>query len=208
MGYLNALIEYLIIKKEIVGVVVSVLTLIVATWALFYTAIQVSSQRKYNRLMVHPHLDDMSIVDDEGYKFYLEITNNGVGPAVFYHMELYYKDELVTADDPIEEVMNRIVLDRPGTINEWGHESSGLGSYLKDSATTEIIRVGFKQSEDRDTATNFKKYLQENTRLKIWYRSIYGDEYLYDSRGEPLPDLKPLRKWSWLRSKEAKRRGR
>ncbi|MDU9395403.1 hypothetical protein [Pseudomonas sp. zfem003] len=181
--------EAIIINKEIITILIAYLSFLVAAQVLSLTSMQVSSQRKYNRLMVRPHLDGTSCIDDENKKFSYEIANNGIGPAIIMHAEIYYKGELVTSEDPVESAMQLIEVEHNEYIEGWGHHKVALGTHLKPGDTISLIEVDFKEI---NLSTPFNEFLTENVILKIWFKSIYDEYFFYSSDEEPIKNLEPL----------------
>lgn len=171
----------------------------IASIALLYTAYQVALQRSHNRLTVRPHLDSTYHNNDYDRIYAFEITNNGIGPAVLTHAELYYKGELISDDDPVNEAMTRIQNDiKWFGKDSWGHHRLAMGSYISPGEAIKIIEVSFYVEASARPATDFNEYLGENVLLKIWYSSIYGDEYVFISN-DPKSAMEPLSKFKCLR---------
>ncbi|PZE09702.1 hypothetical protein DMX10_29805 [Pseudomonas sp. 57B-090624] len=189
---MNELLELFNKYKDLVSISI-------ASIALIYTAYQVALQRSHNRLTVRPHLDSTSHTDDYERAYSIEITNNGIGPAVLVCAELYYKGELMSNIDPVNEAMTRIQEELKWFGKDsWGHHRLSMGSYISPGEATHLIEVSFYVEASTKPATDFDSYLRENVLLKVWYNSIYGDEYIFISN-DPQSGLKPLPKIKALR---------
>ena len=152
-------------------------SVVIAITAVFFTRKQVRMHEQHNRLMVQPHLDGMTIINTPECIYKYEITNNGIGPAILTHAEVFVDDKRVVADDEIEAAMNILTTSVPH--HRWGHESPAVGAYITPGQCVELITI---QSKDGFTANNFRDLVRKRSYLIVHYKSIYGQQFVFDSR--------------------------
>lgn len=167
-------------------------SIFVAFLAVAISGLQLHGDTKNNKLMTCPHLDGTSHRDDDGRKFFYHLENNGIGPAIIFHAEITYQNQTIQANDIVESLMEEVEILKRDIIFAWGHNKIAPGSYIKPGEITDLISVIFVTDHRKHLSTEFLNFLEANVRLQVWYKSIYGQFFAFDSHGEPLSGLKPL----------------
>ncbi len=154
-------------------------SVVIAVIALCHTRSQAAATQKHNRLMVRPHLDDMTYTDEASGQLRYEITNNGIGPAIVTAAAIYMDGEQVSAEDPVEMAGQLFLTGMPHL--GWGHETVAIGAYISPGQRIELLTIN---TEPRFPPTEMRKALRARARLTLEYESIYGELFTFDSHRE------------------------
>lgn len=168
----------------------SVAAVVTSLCALTITIYQAYLQRKQQYASVMPVLDSYlsnGSQEDGTYLFEFKIANYGVGPAFIQ------KAEIVFDGHPVAEMRGIIeqVAREPGVIDTLSTKlQSGLwrGRVLPQGQEITLLSVRDVPSPQQraSLAERLLAYRidQKNhqIRLKIWYQSIYGETWLFDTK--------------------------
>ncbi len=152
---------------------------IIAICALIFTAYQAYLLRKHNRLSVTPKLAVFTARNSENKigTINIELSNNGLGPAIIKKYEFEVDDKVKTFKDSDEAlkfieklvgvigVENKITLILPGHIIAAGESSTML--HLKFSEESN----GWEHIEG----------IIDRLSLRVKYTSMYGEQFEYHS---------------------------
>lgn len=163
----------------------SILAVISSFCAIGITFYQAYLQRTQQYASVMPVLDNYKNDGGDDQRWHLEFifVNNGVGPAFIQKSEITYKGRLypdmrrtikaIVADESVKRKI------KPADVA--GYDVSQSGLY-----PTRILPVGQEirlcELEHKYVARWVDETIdQGDLRVKIWYKSIYGEQWLFDS---------------------------
>lgn len=158
----------------------SVAAVITSVCALTITIYQAYLQRKQQYASVMPVLDvylnNGDMTNDRRYTFDFVLVNNGIGPAFIRKFEYWYEGK---KRESFRDIINEeaAVSGASETVNI---AYSGLweGRIIPQNQEIKLVSmVG-------DTLARRVYEKNGSIRLKVWYESIYGQKWLFDTRSE------------------------
>ncbi len=155
--------------------------IVIATCALVLTAYQVSAIRRHNRLSVKPHLAFVRRrrVDSHEGALSLEVTNNGLGPAIIESLEVSFDARKLLfscsaeLQEKIFELLQRKI--KKSSVFTFGRDDS-----IRKDQTVEILRLEFSVNSQGDVKEIESRF--QRLAIVIHYRSIYGEPFSCDVR--------------------------
>jgi hypothetical protein len=154
--------------------------LVVAVCALAVTTSQLRAARRHNQLSVQPHLVVTAERFFEGPKarFVVKMRNNGLGPAVVVNYEALHNGKPVNTRE-FEEVMETVkaLVGRHPMNCNYHHLAKG-DAYAKDQEVT-LLSVELPMFLG-DVGSKLLEPLEQLS-TRITYRSMYGEQFVYDS---------------------------
>lgn len=154
---------------------------VVALCALFFTAFQLHATRKHNKLSVKPHLVTFVNRNREPGKGSLsaKLMNNGLGPAIIKNYQIYLDGKMleIKSSKEAEETLKKILHDKK--LITTSATLLGKRYAMPSKESKDIMIVNFVLERDNE-------FEEIESRLKfdlvVEYESIYGEEYIFDSR--------------------------
>ncbi len=162
----------------------SIAAVITSVCALTITIYQAYLQRKQQYASVMPVLDvygNNGYLDiDKTYRLEFVLTNSGIGPAFVRRFEYWYKGK---KQGSFNEIVGKIAAEA-GIKNVNNVVYSGLweGRIIPQGQEVKLLRV----TDDTLGSRLYERGI--NIRLKIWYESIYGETWLFDTQPERPED--------------------
>lgn len=144
---------------------------LIALAALFVAVWQGYLSRQHNRLSLRPHLTFLHKLSDDNPRFFLELQNNGVGPAEIKDFRIYLDNK---HDDHFEAPSWLTHLDSIGLKGKACGASYDPGEFLAAGKSLQILR--YESRDDSTSTIQIRKALQR-LRIEVTYRSVYGDEH-------------------------------
>lgn len=169
-----------------IAAVMSAIAAVVSVWlarrAINFSSKQTELLETHNKLSVRPHLDGHTFFDTEKKVYKFIMTNNGAGPAILKGSEIYFKDELVNAPDPlvytIEMIFDHGPNPGPGK-HHYGHESVGIDQYIIAGKSVDVFTA---YDINGETCEELGLRVEKDVRMVLTYESIYGESFTFDSR--------------------------
>lgn len=143
----------------------------IALLALITTLYQSHLSRAHNRLSVMPHLAIHTEEDEDIYK--ISIRNDGLGPATIEAFEIYKNSVLVEGSGEKLIMSAFSALDKCHVIS---FEAINTPFVLPSNQEIELVKLRFNIELE-----SIDNYLEDNLRLKIIYKSFYGESFLLSS---------------------------
>jgi hypothetical protein len=173
-GYagLNFALEIFKVPLTIFAIIFPSVALVTANHRSIQSKKQIEITLNQNRLSVRPHLSDLTEII-EGMFLY-RITNDGLGTALYEYFHIYWNNVLVNSrefEHEINTIKGKAKVARIGTSNN-------AGALAKDK-NIPVIEFTFDTSEE---AHEFSLSLNEYVRFEISYKSMYGDDYLFNGK--------------------------
>lgn len=137
-----------------------------------------------NQLMSKPFLDYFRQLSLNEGQPAIELWNEGLGPAIIKKIECKVVDQVIDCSET--GYMNRVVDALPNVygINFQFHEFD-YGTYIPTGKKKKLISL----KEKDITKEQFNKFLSaiENIDFKIYYESVYGEEFVAKLPNKNLP---------------------
>jgi hypothetical protein len=168
--------KFLEAYTDILTLITASMSVLIACIALIVAHRQNKKNDLHNRLMVTPSLSDDTHVDIEGCTYEYKIHNKGIGPAIIIDAAIYVDGEAIETKDPLVDAIEMIL---KGTNLRYGHQSIALGTYILPNEVIDVLSVA---TDEANTPMVIHAEVQRRAKLKIKYKSIYGDTYAFDSK--------------------------
>lgn len=154
---------------------------ILALCALAFTAYQVLSTRKHNRLSVRPHITYFTYrnLNPGQGSLKIEIMNNGLGPAVIDAFEVSLDNKRLPSQNS-SDIEAKISAILNGQATRTSVTTLGSGYCMPKDQTRALLELHFPATSHGDIQ-NIEKLLTRFS-LVIHYSSMYGDRYTFDSQ--------------------------
>ncbi len=160
--------------------------LVVSICALVLTISQANATRRHNKLMIRPHLtsftDQSPAPGMAGVTLIkMALSNNGIGPAVIKSYEPLLDGQPLdpTKGDELLAVAKQVlpapVLDHPCEFAFFRKGYVMAKDEEKNVATVAVVIT-------LDTDLMALRKAQERFHLRVQYESLYGEQFVYDSR--------------------------
>ncbi len=163
----------------------SITAVVTSFCALTITIYQAYLQRKQQYASVMPVLDvylnNGDIDSDARYDFDYVLVNNGIGPAFIRKFEYWYKGK---KRESFRDIVNEEIK-IGGPSEAVSIEYSGLweGRIIPQNQEIKLVSID-------GNALPQRLYERSGTiRLKVWYESIYGERWLFDT-GSDRPETR------------------
>lgn len=158
----------------------TVCSIVVAAWVGWSVVQNHQDQRRHNELSVQPFIDVFISFIPTDFSVQVEITNNGIGPAILESVELMSREAVLVERDPIVAAANSI----SGRLKcLYRHQGTTFqGNYaVRPGERFLVSRINFIEGESLERAYNLlRSFVLENITCKVTYRTIY------DVRGEHI----------------------
>jgi hypothetical protein len=158
--------------------VAALASVVIAFCAFVLTVWQVVTTRRHNRLSVKPFLTTWTDSDYDENRYGIELTNNGVGPALIKSFTIEVDGKKVSGEvsDQVKNALKILFPQREYTSSQ---SYVGLGYMMSAKEKRHLVDVQF-------TGNNLPKpdeVLQKlkRARLVIDYESIYREKYCLDT---------------------------
>lgn len=163
------------IMPSLLSAVAATISALIALWALRFSAKQLTILETHNRLMVKPVLDIKNHVNETKGIYSLIIYNKGTGPAFIESVTLSIDNKEVTATSPLETLLKEFI---PNISSfDYGHETI-TDSTLLPGEKIKPLTINYGEY---GSPTELYKAFQERTKLSIKYKSIYGEDFIYET---------------------------
>jgi hypothetical protein len=155
---------------------VPILSAVPAFIALWFTFRQNSLSKKHNKLMVKPHLDDLTHEDIHSFQYKYSIVNNGIGPAIIVDIKVTVDGALIDSKKDLPDIVK--ILFPNMTDEQFGHHSIAVGSYLSPGKNISMLTIN---CASKAILMEVKYGIRNRARLVIVYESVYGDKQIFQS---------------------------
>lgn len=150
-------------------IIVSIVSVIIASFAFGLAIWNFLATRKHNRLLVTPHLIVHHDTSQNGLIYTLE--NNGVGPAIITEFSLITSNQKYPLDKPgvYDEVLN----DLEAYVEHERYVPS-VGEYISAGKKIELFKC-LEVGDNDELQSKIRKIL-DNLECKVVYTSIYKEK--------------------------------
>ncbi|QXH99161.1 hypothetical protein HV782_021765 [Pseudomonas monsensis] len=155
---------------------IPIMSAVPAFIALWFTYRQNSLTKKHNRLMVKPHLDDLTHEDIHGFQYKYSIVNNGVGPAIIADVKVTIDGAVIDSKKDLPDIVRVLFPDIAD--EQFGHHSIAVGSYLSPGKDISVLTIN---CASKAILLEVKNGIRDRARLVINYESVYGDKLVFRS---------------------------
>lgn len=157
-------------------------TTVIALCALAFSIWQGIQTRKHNKLSVRPHFTIWTKSDVLKGFFAIELTNNGIGPALIEKFLVTIDSKVISGQgtEPIEKGFRMIFPDLQYTFR-YGSFSKGYSIAAKDKFT--IANIQFSEPYP---SPEFLKLAYTRLNFQITYKSFYEEHFIFNSLHEEV----------------------
>jgi len=165
----------LVLNWEIITGISSV---IIATCALGVTIWHGIQTRRHNRLSVLPHLASWKHFEGSKNHYSVELSNNGVGPALIKTFKIEVDGKPIIGEDsePIEKALKILF---PRLKYDAKHAALSKGYMMTAKEKIQIVDIIF--FGDNVPKPEEVNHAIKRTRLAVSYESIHGESFKFDS---------------------------
>jgi hypothetical protein len=155
-------------------VISGIATTIIALCALALSIWQGVQTRRHNRLSFRPHLTTWTNTDAEKGFYTIELTNNGIGPALIEEFLVKVDGKVISGQgtEPIEKGL-KIIFPNLEYTSLRGYVAKGYSMAAKGKVTIaaiQFLKQPFPSLEFMERASN-------RVSLDIPYKSFYGEQF-------------------------------
>jgi len=161
---------------SLVALIVSAAAAIGAIAAVVVAVWQGVETRHHNRQSVAPHLTYYTFFTALRPCLGIEVSNNGIGPAIVTGFDLFVDGEMVTdrTAGGWPEALRKLALDEAWVQFHWFDVSDGI----RVGQSVWLVGISL-QDCDPDREEALRKALAR-LRIRVEYKSVYGDERLLE----------------------------
>jgi len=167
-------------------------SIIIALVALFVAVWQGYLMRKHNRLSLRPHLTFLHKLSDQDPRFFLEIQNNGVGPAEIRQFRVFLDSKPQEHFEPASWIPMLSIIGLKGRTCGTSLDS---GEFIAAGQKLQMLKY---DSGNEPLGSRQIRQALQRIMVQVTYRSVYGESYetsfcvrpsLFDCYETGSPDL-------------------